>query len=49
MELLRVGKVWNKKEREYLLICGLMLSYCGRGWFETETEALESSDKGGKR
>jgi hypothetical protein len=39
--LLRVGKVWNKKEREYLLICGPVLSYCGR-WFETET-ALEGS------
>lgn len=49
MELLRVGKRLEQEGKGIFVdLWPEVLSYCGRGWFETETEALKSTAEGGK-
>jgi hypothetical protein len=49
MELLRVGKRLEQEEKGIFIdLWPEVLSYCGRGWFETEseTEAMEGPAEG---
>jgi hypothetical protein len=44
MELLRVGKRLEQEGKGIFIdLWPEVLSYCGRGWFETETEALKGT------
>jgi hypothetical protein len=49
MELLRVGKRLEQQGKGIFVdLWPEVLSYCGRGWFETETEALGATSEGEK-
>jgi hypothetical protein len=49
MELLRVGKRLEQEGKGIFIdLWPEVLSYCGRGWFETETDALKGTAEGEK-